>query len=239
MSACVGPRPPLSPFSSAIASSSAVTRHPTLFNCARSASNAARSSFFSAASCSSASGERAHRDPSRSSRPVPQGHRECPRPRRWRSRSRLCFSLIVHSLRGRRAVETRDGSQAVRRPCRASPAPFMAHSGQHCPDQKWSCAVALSLTEPTGPGPRCDKRDSDRPSKSRSPSNNGQLGEGLPSTRQAPLGTNVRGGIFPAEKFHLLSPFLWLSGETHVVYEGLRGVAHTKSCATRAAGGLV
>ena len=50
ISACVGPRPPVSPFSSAMASSSAVTRQPALFNCARSASNAARSSFFSAAS---------------------------------------------------------------------------------------------------------------------------------------------------------------------------------------------
>ena len=42
MSACVGPRPPVSPFSSAMASSSAVTRQPAFFNCARSASNAAR-----------------------------------------------------------------------------------------------------------------------------------------------------------------------------------------------------
>ena len=56
MSACVGPRPPVSPFSSAMASSSAVTRQPALFNCARSASNAARSSFFSAASRTRASG---------------------------------------------------------------------------------------------------------------------------------------------------------------------------------------
>ena len=38
MSACVGPRPPASPFSSAMASSSAVTRQPAFFSCARSAS---------------------------------------------------------------------------------------------------------------------------------------------------------------------------------------------------------
>ena len=62
MSACVGPRPPMSPFSSAIASSSAVTRQPAFFNCARSASNAARSSFFSAASRSSARAQTARRD---------------------------------------------------------------------------------------------------------------------------------------------------------------------------------
>ena len=41
---------PLSPLSSAMASSSAVTRQPAFFSCARSASKAARSSFFSAAS---------------------------------------------------------------------------------------------------------------------------------------------------------------------------------------------
>jgi hypothetical protein len=35
MSACLGPRPPASPFSSAIASSSAVTRHPAFFSCER------------------------------------------------------------------------------------------------------------------------------------------------------------------------------------------------------------
>ena len=56
MSACVGPRPPVSPLSSAMASSSAVTRQPAFFSCARSASKAARSSFFSAASRSSTSG---------------------------------------------------------------------------------------------------------------------------------------------------------------------------------------
>ncbi len=42
ISACVGPRPPVSPFSSAMASSSAVTRHPAFFSCDRSASKAAR-----------------------------------------------------------------------------------------------------------------------------------------------------------------------------------------------------
>jgi hypothetical protein len=56
MSACVGPRPRASPFSSAMASSSAVTRHPAFFSCARSASKAAGLSFFSVASPSSASG---------------------------------------------------------------------------------------------------------------------------------------------------------------------------------------
>ena len=56
MSACVGPRPPASPFSSAIASSSTVTRQPAFLSCARSASKPARFSFFSAASRSSASG---------------------------------------------------------------------------------------------------------------------------------------------------------------------------------------
>ena len=50
ISACFGPRPPMSPFSSAMALSSAVTRQPAVFNCARSASNAARLSFFNAAS---------------------------------------------------------------------------------------------------------------------------------------------------------------------------------------------
>ena len=55
-SACVRRRPTLSPFSSSMASSSAVTRQPRVFNCARSASNAARSSFFIATSRSSTSG---------------------------------------------------------------------------------------------------------------------------------------------------------------------------------------
>ena len=45
-----------SPFSSAIASSSTVTRQPAFLSCARSASKPARFSFFSAASRSSASG---------------------------------------------------------------------------------------------------------------------------------------------------------------------------------------
>lgn len=56
MSACVGPRPPVSPLSAAIALSSAVTRQPAFFSCARSTSNAARSSFFRVASDSRTSG---------------------------------------------------------------------------------------------------------------------------------------------------------------------------------------
>ena len=55
MSACVGPRPP-SPVSSAMASSSAVTRHPAFLSRARKASKAARSSFFRSTSRSSTSG---------------------------------------------------------------------------------------------------------------------------------------------------------------------------------------
>jgi hypothetical protein len=55
MSACFGPRPPGTPLSSAIASSIAVTRHPAFFNCARSASKAARSSRLSVARRSSTS----------------------------------------------------------------------------------------------------------------------------------------------------------------------------------------
>jgi hypothetical protein len=46
----------LSPFSSAMASSSAVTRHPAFFSCERSASKAARLSDLSDARASSASG---------------------------------------------------------------------------------------------------------------------------------------------------------------------------------------
>ncbi len=56
MSACVGPRPPVSRLSAAIASSSAVIRQPAFFNCARSTSNAARSPFFRAARASGTSG---------------------------------------------------------------------------------------------------------------------------------------------------------------------------------------
>ena len=56
MSACVGSRPPVPPVSPAMARSSSVTRQPAFFSCVRSVSNAARSSFFSAASRSSISG---------------------------------------------------------------------------------------------------------------------------------------------------------------------------------------
>ena len=88
MSACVGPRPPVSPFSSAMASSSAVTRQPAFFSCDRSASKAARSSFFSAASRSSTSGMKGAPGSVGGfldqARPADRGF---PRPRRWRRRS--------------------------------------------------------------------------------------------------------------------------------------------------------